>query len=107
MSAALGRLRLMFDDPLLIRVGRGLESTRKAEALALPLREALAAVEHTLAQHRGFDTSHDAMPFSIAALDYAVLVLISPFVRALTVDARKVTVHLLPRSQASNEMLTT
>src|SRR3546814_8925436 len=42
MSAALGRLRLMFDDPLLIRVGRGLELTRKAEALALPRSE-----EHT------------------------------------------------------------
>src|SRR3546814_7213797 len=76
-------LRLMFDDPLLIRVGRGLELTRKAEALALPLREALAAVEHTLAQNRGFDPSQDAMTFSIAASDYAVLVLLSPFVRAL------------------------
>src|SRR3546814_3196514 len=73
----------MFDDPLLIRVGRGLELTRKAEALALPLREALAAVEHTLAQNRGFDPSQDAMTFSIAASDYAVLVLLSPFVRAL------------------------
>src|SRR3546814_2523079 len=90
--------------PILIRVGRGLELTRKAEALALPLREALAAVEHTLAQNRGFDPSQDAMTFSIAASDYAVLVLLAPFVRALSVEAPNVTVHLLPRSKASKEI---
>src|SRR3546814_14328264 len=95
MSAALGRLRLMFDDPLLIRVGRGLELTRKAEALALPLRDALAAVEHTLAQNRGFDPSQDAMTFSVAAPDYAVQVLLSPFFRALSGDAPNGTVNLL------------
>src|SRR3546814_2178248 len=47
------------------------------------------------------------MTFSIAASDYAVLVLLSPFVRALSVEEPNVTVHLLPRSKASKEMLTT
>src|SRR3546814_674772 len=75
MSAALGRLRLMFDDPLLIRVGRGLELTRKAEALALPLREALAAVEHTLAQNRGRSEEHTSELQSLMRISYAVFCL--------------------------------
>src|SRR3546814_704517 len=67
MSAALGRLRLLFDDPLLIRVGRGLELTRKADAVALPLRAALATADHTLAQNSGFDPPQDALHFSNSA----------------------------------------
>jgi len=41
MSAALARLREIFRDPLLVRVGRDLALTRNAEELIVPLREAL------------------------------------------------------------------
>ena len=45
MSAALARLREVFHDPLLVRVGRDLALTRNAEDLIVPLRESLGKVE--------------------------------------------------------------
>ncbi|AVA15079.1 LysR family transcriptional regulator [Sphingopyxis sp. MG] len=105
MSAALARLRDLFNDPLLVRVGRGLILTQNAEALIIPLREALAAIEHTLLLNREFDPKSDARSFSIAASDYAILVLLSPLVRALSEEAPNITIHLLPRSRDAPGML--
>ena len=105
MSAALARLRDLFDDPLLIRVGRRLTLTRNAEALIVPLREALAAIEHTLLQNREFNPELDTRSFSITASDYAIFVLLSPLVRVLSEEAPNITIHLLPRSQDAPNML--
>lgn len=105
MSAALARLRDVFGDPLLVRVGRGLELTRNAEALVVPLRQALMQIEQTLSQNRGFDPMTDQRTFSIAASDYAVLVLLAPFIRVLSEEAPNITVHLLPRSPHAAGML--
>jgi LysR family nod box-dependent transcriptional activator len=44
MSNALARLRGAFDDPLLVRQGAVLVPTSRAEALAGPVREALALI---------------------------------------------------------------
>ncbi len=76
MSAALARLREVFHDPLLVRVGRELALTRNAEELTLPVRETLARIEQTLLQRRTFDPKTDAHTFSISASDYACLVLL-------------------------------
>ena len=105
MSAALARLRDVFSDPLLVRVGRGLTLTRNAEALVVPLREVLMQIEQTLLQSRDFDPKTDQRTFSIAASDYAVLVLLAPFIRVLSVEAPNITVHLLPRSPHAAGML--
>ncbi|MDB5091890.1 MAG: LysR family transcriptional regulator [Mucilaginibacter sp.] len=81
MSAALARLREVFHDPLLVRVGRGLALTRNAEDLIVPIRDALSRIEQALLQRPGFDPAVDARTFSISASDYASLVLLTRFVR--------------------------
>ena len=55
MSAALARLREVFHDPLLVRVGRDLALTRNAEDLIVPLKESLGKVEQLLLRRPGFD----------------------------------------------------
>ena len=45
MSNALARLRRLFGDPLLVRRGAALVPTARAEALAGPVREALALIQ--------------------------------------------------------------
>ena len=45
MSQTLARLRELFDDPLLVRKGRGMVRTPRADAMVAPLSEALQAVE--------------------------------------------------------------
>lgn len=105
MSAALARLREVFQDPLLVRVGRELALTRYAEELTIPVRETLARIEQTLQQRPAFNPKSDARTFSISASDYACLVLLTHFVRALAVEAPNVTLHLLPRSREPASML--
>lgn len=105
MSAALARLRDLFGDPLLVRVGRGLVLTRNAEDLIIPVRETLDRIEQTLSQKPGFDPSTGVRTFSISASDYAVLVLLTPLVRALTAEAPNVVIHLLPRARDPARML--
>lgn len=97
-SAALARLRNLFDDPLLTPVGRKMELTAKGEALIPPLREAMAAIEGALSHEQPFDPRTDARTFSISASDYAILILLAPFVRAISTEAPNVTIHLLPRT---------
>src|ERR1039457_1689539 len=60
MSSTLGRLRKLFDDPLLIRDGRGMVATSLAESLAKQVRDVLERIESMLAYPTGFDAAvHD------------------------------------------------
>lgn len=104
-SAALSRLRDMFHDPLLVRVGRRLALTQNAENLIEPLKDALSKVQQTLMQQGGFDPHHDARTFTISASDYAVLVLLGPLVKRLETEAPHITLHLVPRSHDTERML--
>ena len=56
ISSALGRLRLMFDDPLFIRSGRLMEPTSRAEELFSNLAPALDGITRSC-PHRHVGTS--------------------------------------------------
>ncbi|HEY9389188.1 MAG TPA: LysR family transcriptional regulator [Mycobacteriales bacterium] len=107
MSGALGRLRKLFGDPLLVRVGRDLELTRNAEDLVVPVREILTRIEQTIQTRPAFVPANDSRAFSISASDYATLVLLVPFLRALAVEAPGVTINILPRSSDARRLLHT
>ena len=51
VSNALHRLRRLLDDEILVRIGKGLVLTPRAEALRQPLHEALASVDECLFQN--------------------------------------------------------
>jgi len=104
-SAALSRLRDLFHDPLLVRVGRQLALTQNAENLIEPLRDALSKVQQTLMQQGGFDPRQDARTFTISASDYAILVLLAPLIKRLETEAPHITLHLVPRSHDTARML--
>jgi DNA-binding transcriptional LysR family regulator len=106
-SACLARLRKMFGDPLLVRVGRELTPTAEAERLIQPVREILTLIEQTIEHRPGFDPSTDERTFSISASDYATLVLLGSFVQAMAAEAPGVTIHVLPRSRDARRTLNT
>ena len=87
MSNALGRLRRLFDDPLLVRQGATLVPTARAEALIGPVHEALELIRRALDVPAGFDPATDRRSFRLSCSDYSVLMLIGPLVRALAADA--------------------
>ena len=87
MSNALARLRRVFGDPLLVRRGAALVPTARAEALAGPVREALALISGAIDAPAAFDPARDHRSFRVSCSDYSVLMLIGPLVRGLAADA--------------------
>ncbi|MEO1273732.1 MAG: LysR family transcriptional regulator, partial [Myxococcota bacterium] len=68
-SHALGRLREMFADPLLLRSRGGMVPTPRAEALAVELGPLLAQVHRLLATRGNFEPETTQRTFSIACPD--------------------------------------
>ncbi|GAA2118492.1 LysR family transcriptional regulator [Actinomadura napierensis] len=98
VSTALARLRKSLDDPLLVKQGRVLVPTPRAEALAGPVREVLATVEQSVLRPPGFDPSADARTFSLVASDYVGIMLIRPLLARLGAQASRLRVDLRPPS---------
>ena len=69
MSHHLARLRLRFGDALLVRSGRAMALTPRAEAMAAPLREALGAVRRAVADADPFDPATTSRTFTLAMPD--------------------------------------
>ena len=69
MSHSLARLRDVFGDPLLVRQGRGMAPTPRAEALAGVLDEALGAVQRVLQAGGSFDPGQTQRRFSLVCPD--------------------------------------
>lgn len=74
VSNALGRLRELLDDPLLVRVGRAMQPTPRALSLEAPIRDALQQIERTLNAGDFFDPATSRQRFVIAVTDYVELI---------------------------------
>ena len=82
MSNALFRLREYFEDELLVKIGRRMELTPRAESLKDPVRDVLVRVEWTVAATSQFDPARSERQFNILVSDYSLATLI-PRVLAL------------------------
>ncbi len=83
-STALARLRKQFDDPLLVKSGRTLRPTVRAQAIVEPLREVLRTLERSVLAAPGFDPATDSRTFTIMTGDYAAITLLRLLVRGST-----------------------
>lgn len=70
VSAALNRLRHATGDALFVREGNRMVPTPRAEAMAAPVRAALAAIERTLAAPGVFDPARATRGFRLLGQDY-------------------------------------
>ncbi len=96
MSTALGKLRRLFDDPLLVREGRSLALTPLAESLLLPVQAALEAAKDVLYVGRSFDPAAESRTFTVMASDYCATVLLRPALRCLLTEAPGIRLHVEP-----------
>jgi DNA-binding transcriptional LysR family regulator len=76
MSHTLARLRERFDDPLLVRAGRGLVPTVRAELMAPRLRAAVRELEAAVAIVPTFDAATAERTFHLATTDLVELALL-------------------------------
>jgi DNA-binding transcriptional LysR family regulator len=105
-STALARLRKVLGDPLLVKHGRYLQLTPRAEALIGPVREVLATIEQTIVTPPGFDPAHDRRTFGVIASDYVGVVLIRPLLARigglasnLRLELGGLSAHTLPMAE--------
>lgn len=95
VSGMLTRLRESFDDPLFVRAQRGIVPTLRAEQLAAPVKQLLSDIESIL-QPRAFDPLTASMTVSIASTDYALRVVLVPFISTLRICAPNIRVAVQP-----------
>lgn len=93
MSHALARLRDVLDDPILIRSGRQMVPTPRAEALTDRVRRAVIEAEKVFAPPLGFEPGQLSKPLRLAATDLGVVVLGPALEQLLLTEAPGMTLH--------------
>ncbi|MEH1838736.1 MAG: LysR family transcriptional regulator [Nostoc sp.] len=76
MSAALGRLRSLFQDELFIRIGREMQPTARAMKIAPNISVALQQIRETLESSQTFDPVTCKHTFAIGSSDYTSYVVV-------------------------------
>lgn len=92
-SHTLARLRTLFDDELLVRAGRELRRTTRADELYTKAVQATAAMQEVLASPRELDPQLLRCEFSLAQAEYLDWVLLPHLDRRLRTDAPLVDLH--------------
>jgi DNA-binding transcriptional LysR family regulator len=95
MSNSLAQLRSLFGDPLFSRRAHGLEPTKRALALAEPIRQGLRLFGSALTPP-SFDPKSAERRFVVEASDYVEFVLMPPLMLALSREAPGVNVEVRP-----------
>lgn len=83
MSSALSRLRTVFNDELLVRVGREYELTPLAKILLPQVQRTLPLIDTALKSHKAFNPETSFRTYKILMSDYAALELKPRLTKAL------------------------
>ncbi|KAA9155978.1 LysR family transcriptional regulator [Microbacterium lushaniae] len=98
LSAALARLRVHFDDPLLARRGNTYELTPLAARLPEHTADALNAVRRVFESQSRWDPSESSRTFTVHGSDYALTVVGPAVSRLASAQAPGVRVRFVPTS---------
>lgn len=111
ISAALARLRSLFDDPLFVRTGRSMEPTSRAQEIFTLLSPALDAISTAVSRAADFDPKTSQAVFRIGLSDDVEFALLPPLLRRLRAEApgiqlvvRRANYLLMPQLLASGEI---
>ncbi|MHB8822570.1 MAG: LysR family transcriptional regulator, partial [Pseudomonadaceae bacterium] len=111
ISAALARLRTLFDDPLFVRTGRSMEPTARAQEIARLLSPALDSISTAVSRASSFDPATSSQVFRIGLTDEVEFALLPPLLRRLRAEApgvvlvvRRANYLLMPGLLASGEI---
>jgi len=92
VSGALARLRVQFDDPLMVRNGKTFEPTAKALELMPLVTEAMREIERIFDILPAFDPKTSTRTFYIEASDYLLAQITSPLMRLIQEEAPGVNI---------------
>lgn len=105
MSAALGRLRDYFDDPILVIHGKKMLPTSHALALRPMIKDMLAEAALIISTSARFDPATTERRFRIGASDYLATVLFPRIIPELRRDAPHIAIEFVQPSENQATML--
>jgi DNA-binding transcriptional LysR family regulator len=95
MSNALGRLRRIFKDELLVRTASGMQPTPRAEELRQTIQPLLRQIERTFETGASFDPARSSRTFAIRLSDLLGFLLLPPLLARLKKDAPGIALDVL------------
>lgn len=98
MSQTLARLRTVFDDPLLVRAGRGMEPTALAARMADTLHALLSQMDALVGDQGEFQPAHSSHAFALASLDHFSVLHLPKLTQQLQVRAPQLRLNTLQLS---------
>ncbi|WP_338021229.1 LysR family transcriptional regulator [Azomonas macrocytogenes] len=111
ISAALARLRSLFDDPLFVRTGRSMEPTTRAREIFALLSPALDSISTAVSRAAEFDPATSTAVFRVGLSDDVEFALLPSLLRRLRAEApgitlvvRRANYLLMPQLLASGEI---
>lgn len=105
MSHSLAALRRLFDDPLLVRTGRGMGLTPLAQSLVTPLSSLLRSAERLFDGGGDFDPARADRRFVLAAPDFLATMLLPPLWARVAREAPGVRLEVVPTHRRANAWL--
>lgn len=93
MSHALKRLRILLNDPLLVRVGSRMQLTARGEALRYPVKDVLTRVRDLLVTDK-FDAARSTRTFQVFVSDYAGELLLPSLRKHLQREAPSISIRV-------------
>ncbi|QFT84301.1 HTH-type transcriptional regulator SyrM 1 [Halomonas sp. THAF12] len=103
VSAALGRLRELFNDPLFIRDRQRMRPTEKADHLFPVIEAALTDLDGLITSERDFSPATEQRHFEIAANDYFEVLILPALAGVLREQAPGITLQVRRLSQDMSE----
>lgn len=106
VSHAVARLRSVFDDPLFVRKGAGVEPTPRAHVVGASLSEALTALRDAIRIGRQFDPGVASRRFAVAAPDTVIAEMSESVLEALGREAPhcRVTFRVMGGADAADAL---
>lgn len=95
MSRALGRLRRIFNDDILVRVGNELYPTPYATELVEPVHDLMEGIYELVKYKPHFDPKTDHRVFSVAASDYSIYLLLLPLASIIAKETPGISLEIL------------
>src|SRR5438067_13297594 len=106
MSDALQRLRRLFGDELLVRVGRQYQLTAFAMELQEPLHELVQMAGDIIQRREVFDPATDLRTFNVVASEYSAYILVQPVLQRIATAAPGLSLRLLRSTPGEPETTT-
>lgn len=105
MSHALGRLREVFGDPLLVRSSRTMVRTPRGEALREPVREAMRSLEVVFQGGPAFRPDQASGHVTVACEDYVSSLFAPGWITRLAEEAPAVDIDIQGRNASTQQSL--